>query len=160
MTKLYYIILTLYAYRACLFVYIWIGGISALVNWTIFYVCFTFVAWSYGPSAIAAFGIATAVNYFLSEKIGFLSNGRSRIWQFLGVYLVSTLGLGVDLLVLAFLFDYLGVNVMTAKIAGTAAAFIVNFAGRQVFVFLRQPRWTSLSVLSQELSSMVSREKP
>jgi putative flippase GtrA len=134
--------------------------ISALVNWISFYISFIHLHSHYAFSAIIAFIIATAANYFLSAKVGFLSNGRTRIRQFLGVYLVSMLGLCVDLLVLVFLYDYLEINVMTSKIAGTSAAFFVNFAGRQAFVFLRQPRWSSLSAIPRELSVMASRGKP
>lgn len=147
-------------YRASIFVYLWIGGLSALINWAVFYVFSTFLYWHYALAAVAAFTGATAVNYFLSEKVGFLSRERSRFRQVLGVYLVSTLGLGVDLLVLAMLHEFMDVDVMASKIAGTAAAFIVNFAGRQFVVFVRQPRWPSLSELPREIAITLSRDKP
>lgn len=148
-----------YAYRASLFVYILIGGLSALINWIVFYVFYTYLPWHYGVAAVAAFLVATGANYTLSEKVGFVSGGRSRLKLVVGVYLVSVAGLGVDLLALAVLFEVFAIDIMVAKLIGTAAAFVVNFGGRQFFVFVRQPRWTSLRGLRRGSSGLVSPEK-
>ena len=141
-----------YRYRASVVVYIFIGGLSAVINWIVFYGCYTYLQWHYGLAAVAAFVVATAVNYFLSEKVGFLSDGRSRKRLVLGVYIVSIAGFFVDILALAVLFNLFNINIMVAKIVGTAAAFVVNFGGRQFFVFVRHPRWPSLSALGRGIS--------
>ena len=138
-----------YRYRAPFAVYIFIGGISAIINWTIFYVFYNYLDYYYVYSAVAAFLGATAVNYFLSERFGFLSGDRSRTRLVIGVYVVSCAGLSVDILALWALYGVLGINVMGAKVIGTAAAFFVNFGGRQFFVFTRHPRWPSLSALGR-----------
>lgn len=151
MTDMRNIIRRLYRYRASAFIYTFIGGLSALINWIVFYIFYTYFLWHYGLAAVAAFAVATGVNYILSERVGFLSGGRSRVKLFFGVMLVSIAGLGVDLLSLVLLFDVFNINIMIAKIIGTAAAFLVNFGGRQFFVFVRQPRWTSLSSLHQAI---------
>jgi putative flippase GtrA len=102
---------------------------------------------------------ATAVNYFLSERFGFLSGNRSRTGLVIGVYFVSSAGLAVDILVLWALYSVLSINVMVAKIIGTAAAFVVNFGGRQFFVFTRHPRWSSLSALGRRVVRTASSKR-
>jgi putative flippase GtrA len=141
-----------YRYRASVVVYLFIGGVSAVINWIVFYMCNAWLQWHYIMAALGAFVVATGVNFILSERVGFISGGRSKARIMFGVYVVSTAGLFVDIAVLALLFSVLNVNIMAAKVVGTAAAFVVNFGGRQFFVFVRHPRWPSLSSLGKGMS--------
>jgi putative flippase GtrA len=148
-----------YRYRASVVVYLFIGGVSAVINWIVFYMCNAWLQWHYIVAALGAFVVATGINFTLSEKVGFVSGDRSKARLVFGVYVVSTAALFIDIAVLALLFTVLNFNIMAAKVVGTAAAFVVNFGGRQFFVFVRHPRWPSLSSLGKGVSRSKARDQ-
>ena len=122
--------------------YLMVGGTAALVEWGVFYLAFRYGRINYLAAAVAAFFVATFVNYLLSIRVSFRSRaGRSRGAEMGLIYAVSAVGLLVNLAVTAFGIEVLHVWVILAKVAGTGVAFIWNFAGRQFFVFERAPRW-------------------
>jgi len=122
--------------------YLFVGGLSALIEWAVFFGSVAFFDLHYAAAILVAFFVATFNNWFLSSKLIFRSSGRSAREEFMLVYLVSGFGLLINFAVTATIIEYLGMALMFAKICGTGSAFVWNYAARQFFVFDRNPRLT------------------
>jgi putative flippase GtrA len=132
-------------------VYLVIGGVSALVEWAVFWGLlhvapagiFAALRLSAGAAgalrltvyAAIAFVIATFVNYLLCVRTIYASKTGSVAGDIARVYLASLLAFGVNLATLVVLTAGLGLDPMVGKIAGTGTAFLVNFAARQFVIF-------------------------
>jgi putative flippase GtrA len=122
--------------------YLFVGGLSALIEWAVFFGSVTLLDLHYAAAMFVAFFVATFNNWYLSSKLIFRSSGRSTGEEFLLVYLVSGFGLLINFTVTATSIELLGLGLMVAKICGTGSAFVWNYAARQFFVFDRNPRLT------------------
>jgi putative flippase GtrA len=122
--------------------YLFVGGLSALIEWAVFFGSVTILDLHYAAAIFVAFIVATFNNWYLSSKLIFRSSGRSTGEEFLLVYLVSGFGLLINFMVTATSIELLGLGLMVAKICGTGSAFVWNYAARQFFVFDRIPRLT------------------
>ena len=129
-------------YRISASVYLIIGGLSAGVNWLVFAICLEFRLY-YLLAATWAFLLATAFNWILSEKYGFRRGAHHRLGRFALVCAISTAGFGVDLTVLALCTEVFNCSPFVGKVFGTAAAFVLNYLGRQFIAFDREPKWRS-----------------
>ena len=116
--------------------YFLVGGTAALIDISFFFVFAKLIGWNYLAVATAGFAIATCANYLLSVRWVFESGVRfSKSQELLLVYLVSAIGLAVNLLVLFVLVDGLQVELMLSKIAATGSVFFWNFFARHSFIF-------------------------
>jgi putative flippase GtrA len=120
--------------------YLFVGGLSALIEWAVFFGTVTFLDLHYAAAIFIAFIVATFNNWYLSSKLIFRSSGRSAGEEFMLVYLVSGFGLLINFMVTSASIEVLGMGLMIAKICGTGSAFVWNYAARQFFVFDRNPR--------------------
>jgi putative flippase GtrA len=120
--------------------YLFVGGLSALIEWSVFFGAVTFRDLHYAAAIFIAFIVATFNNWYLSSKLIFRSSGRSTGEEFMLVYLVSGFGLVINFMVTSVSIEMLGMGLMIAKICGTGSAFVWNYAARQFFVFDRNPR--------------------
>jgi dolichol-phosphate mannosyltransferase len=115
-------------------VYLFIGGLSAIVNLGIFMFLFGF-NFSVVTSALTAFLIAAIVNYFLSILLLFRHKAK---WNSITEVIVYTL----VVFTLAFA-DLLFTNLLLgmgwlpapSKIAASFIGLILNYTGRKIFVF-------------------------
>jgi putative flippase GtrA len=126
-------------YYASLLVYVVVGGVSALVEWAVFYFALNFLDVHYVLAALIGFAVATLVNYGISRRYAFIrkQDTASELFQ---TCLVSAAGLAVNLGVTIALIELFGAPALLAKIAGTGAGFLLNFTGRQFWVFDSKPR--------------------
>ena len=115
--------------------YFLVGGVSAIIEWTFFAIFLYWLDQHYLVSGTFSFLIATAANYFLSVRFVFGTGRRSRNQRIFLLYLVSAIGIVLNLGVLAVGIDLLGMHEMAAKIVATGAVFGWNFAARYFFVF-------------------------
>jgi dolichol-phosphate mannosyltransferase len=119
------------------FFYIFIGGLSAIVNLLVFVMIQPSLGVTTG--ALTAFFIAAAVNYYLSVLILFRRTAR---WKS-GLELVLFLAVvGVVSVVDLFStrgFLAAGLGVAGAKVMATAIGLVLNFAGRRFVVFPEKP---------------------
>jgi len=120
-------------YKRTFFIYIFVGGGCALVNWAVFY---GLVTWRMHPllAGVLAFLVSCTVNFIVCRKV-FTSAGRKKKEEFILILLVSTLALCIDLSTMYFLVSCVSMNLMLAKILGTGTAFLVNYSFRQFFIF-------------------------
>lgn len=115
--------------------YFLVGGVSAIMEWSIFAFSLYGMDQHYLISGALSFLLATAANYFLSVRFVFGTGRHARNQRIFLLYLVSAIGIIFNLIVLAIGIDLVGMNEMAAKILATAAVFGWNFAARYYFVF-------------------------
>lgn len=125
--------------------YLLIGGASALTEWLAFWLLLQ-ASLHYMAAAALAFAAATCVNYLLCVKTVFVSRTRSGWKDLAMVYAASLLAVAVNMLTLMGLVRQFGLGLMSAKVAGTGAGFLFNFASRRFLIFGRSP--PSLSAAS------------
>jgi putative flippase GtrA len=125
-------------------VYFIVAGASALIEWTTFFLLYA----SLSPftAAIAAFFVATTVNFVLSRRLAFKSN-RSGGQEFVLLFVLSAVAFLVNLGAFTLLFALVGIHPMIAKIVGTCAGFAANYVFRQFVIFSREPRFAAISAL-------------
>jgi len=119
------------------FFYLFIGGASALVNLAVFLALFSQLGVT--TSALVAFFVAAAVNYYLSVQILFRRQAR---WKSTTEILVFLLVVGVVSIVdmtTTRLFVGMGLSATVAKIFATGIGLVLNFTGRRLFVFPEKP---------------------
>ena len=117
--------------------YFVVGGISALSDLVLFSIGVYLLHWPYLLCGLAGFVVSTAVNYFLSVRFVFVSGVRfGRFAEVVLVFLVSSIGLLVNLLALYFAIEDGGVEPFLAKIIATGTVFVWNYTARAHFVFV------------------------
>jgi dolichol-phosphate mannosyltransferase len=122
-----------------LFLYFIIGGIAAVCNLLTFH----FMSDAGNPlavSALTAFFVAAAVNYFLCVLILFRHKAR---WN-TGVELLLYIGMAgiigfLDLTTTSFLIHH-AVLPIPSKIFASLSVFLLNFTGRRFLIFPAKPR--------------------
>jgi putative flippase GtrA len=115
-----------------------VGGFAALIDIGFFFAFAKLAGWNYLMVATVGFTIATAINYVLSIRWVFESGVRfTKSQEMLLVYMVSAMGLAINLLVLFAMVDWLHIGLMIAKLIATASVFFWNFFVRRNFIFLQ-----------------------
>jgi dolichol-phosphate mannosyltransferase len=122
--------------------YACIGGVAAIVN----LLCFVILLYLGGGltlSALAAFFIAAAVNYYLSITLLFRHNAKWKTITELSLYLAVVIAVGLVDLGCTHGFVALGIDPPFAKILSTFIGLSLNFAGRRLIVFPEKgnPDW-------------------
>lgn len=116
--------------------YFVVGGISAGVDIGFFFVFAKLLGFNYLAVSTIGFLIAVPVNYLLSVRFVFTSGARFKpLHELALVYLVSSIGLGLHLIVLYAAVDVLGLELMLSKLIATGSVFAWNFTARNYFVF-------------------------
>jgi putative flippase GtrA len=133
-------VLELRRYTASFLAYALVGGICAVVEWTVFLALLWITEVHYVRAAIGGFAIATLVNYVLSRRYVFLRKTTATYREIVRIYVVSALGFAVNLGVTVLLVDLFGTLPIVGKIVGTGCGFLWNFLGRQFWVFDSTPR--------------------
>jgi len=115
--------------------YLVAGGSAALVEWTVFYCCTSYFRIFYLISVAIAFAVATFLNYILSARFVFGHGYRPPRVEVILVYIVSAIGLGLNLLFMWILYDRLKIAPMISKIFSTGIVFFWNYSLRRFFIF-------------------------
>lgn len=116
--------------------YFFVGGAAAVVDIGLFSIFASYLGWPWIPVSIITFILATLTNYFLSIQFVFESGARHKQHvEVLGVFIVSTLALVVNQLVLYFAIEIFGLHLIFSKIIATGVVFFWNYYGRSKFIF-------------------------
>jgi len=116
--------------------YFVVGGVSAVVDISLFMLFAQGLGLPYLRVSAATFVVATLVNYWLSVRFVFVSGARfRRRWEVALVFAVSGVGLGLNLLILALAVERLGTGLFLAKILATGCVFFWNYFARRLLVF-------------------------
>ena len=117
--------------------YFFVGGISAVIDLTLFYIGITPLGLHYLAAGTISFVVATGINYVLCVRFVFNRGRRSKGKLIFLVYLVSGVGILVNLFVLGTLIEFFGIDPILAKIAAIGTTFLWNFGARNYLVFGR-----------------------
>lgn len=127
--------------------YLCIGGTAAIVEWILFYVLF--YSFTVGHifllqtprvliATAVAFGLATLYHYWLGNIFVFEQGSRhARTTEISLIFLVSTIGLGWNLLLMWFFTSpiWLGITPFYAKVLASAIVTVWNYMSRKVWIF-------------------------
>ncbi len=117
--------------------YVGVGGMAAVVEWSSFALLIGLVRLHYLAAVTVSFIAATAVNYVLSARFVFVRGRHPAHKELMLLYLVSAIGLLMNLLLMSLLVGRLSAPPMPSKIAATGVVFFWNFGARKMWVFER-----------------------
>jgi putative flippase GtrA len=115
--------------------YVGVGGTAAFVEWISFALLVGAARVHYLAAVTVSFIVATAVNYFLSGRFVFMRGRHTAHKELILLYLVSAVGLLLNLLLMALFFGLWSIPVMPAKILATGVVFFWNFETRKMWVY-------------------------
>lgn len=136
--------------------YFFVGGMAAIVDIGLFALLARLAGLPWFPVALFSFTMATLVNYVLSVRHVFESGIRfSRTHEVMLVFIVSSVGLGINQAVLWFCIESAQIDMLIAKVCASATVFFWNYGARRYFIFRersvdtgemaldidRSPRW-------------------
>ena len=121
--------------------YFGVGGVSALVEWSVFSLLEYLLDVPYLLATVLAFLVSTTTNWILGRTFTFKDSAyREKIAKeaFL-VFLVSAIGLAFNMVLMVLFVDVLGMDTnllkTVAKILATGLVFIWNFLSRKYWVY-------------------------
>jgi len=107
------------------------------VEWGIFWISNTPLGWNIFISTVIAFVVATFVNWILGRLTLFKKVAKKKKIGIdaAAVYLVSGIGLGLNLVLMALFVNVLGIFPLLSKILSTGIVFSWNFLSRKYFIY-------------------------
>lgn len=122
--------------------YFFVGGISAIVEWAMFFIFSSLISLHYLLSTSLAFIFSTTTNWYLGRKWTFKENknyAEKKAKELFLILLVSAVGLIFNIILMYFFVDILELNTdlqkILCKIAATGIVFIWNFLIRKCVVY-------------------------
>lgn len=116
--------------------YFFVGGTAAVVDISLFVIFAKLLEFNYLLVGFFTFLIATFVNYSLSIRFVFRSGVRhTKKKEVFLVYLVSALGLALNLLVLFISHEAFYIELTISKLIATGSVFFWNYLIRKYFIF-------------------------
>lgn len=122
--------------------YFAVGGIAALVEWTVFAILASFLNLHYMLATCMAFVVSTTVNWALGRAWSFRGSKKyadKQIQEILVVFAASAFGLLLNVALMYVFVSVLGLNSAIlksfSKIAATGLVFIWNFAVRHFVIY-------------------------
>ena len=117
-------------------IYTMIGGASALVDWGLFYLLVIILDIHYILSGTISFTLATLLNYFIGITFLFDSTARfTKQNEILLVFLISLIGLTINLFFLFLFSSWFLLSLMGSKILASVFALVWNFSMRNYYIF-------------------------
>ena len=115
--------------------YVLAGGTCSLVDWGLFAFLLYVAELHYILCGAISFVLATALNYVLSVRFVFGASRRGARSAVALIYMVSTIGLGINIVILTIGVDLLGLHPMLTKILASGATLFWNFLVRYLYIF-------------------------
>ena len=116
--------------------YLMIGGTSALIDLSLFYLMAILMEMHFIVSATISFILATLANYFIGIRFLFNSGIRfNKKEEIILVFFISSVGLGINLASLYALSVWVGLGLMVPKVIASLSALVWNYSMRNNFVF-------------------------
>lgn len=122
-------------------IYLFVGGAAAVLNLLVFLLGLRFLPVS--ASALIAFYVAAAFNYFLCVHVLFRTHAYWKSWKEYAVYYALVTGIGLVDLGLTLGLMALGMTAVASKLIATAVGLVLNFLARKYLVFPEKsvPDW-------------------
>lgn len=117
------------------FLYLIVGGLATIVEWTAFWILANPVHIQYLISTALAFIFSTFANWLFGRLLVFKSSRGPFLREIASVYLASIVGLLMNLLIMFILVQTFAIGKMLSKIAATAIVFIYNYLVRKLIIY-------------------------
>lgn len=119
-----------------LFRYLWVGGISFIVDYISLFIFTEYLHINYLISAAIAFVLGLTTNYKLST-IWVFNNSRldNKFTEFTIFSIIGIIGLGLNEIIIYICSEFLNLYYMISKLISTAVVFFWNFLGRKYILF-------------------------
>ena len=122
--------------RIKVLIYLCIGGMAALIEWGGFYFLNHWLLVNYLLATALAFAFSTLCHYLLGNIFVFNSGTRyERKKELSLVFLVSTIGLLFNLLLMGLFVGFFAWNAMAAKVAASGIVVVWNYLSRKKWIF-------------------------
>ena len=122
--------------RVKVLIYLFIGGTAALIEWGGFYFLNHWLLVNYLLATALAFAFSTLCHYLLGNIFVFNSGTRyERKKELSLVFLVSTIGLLFNLLLMGLFVGFFAWNAMAAKVAASGIVVVWNYLSRKKWIF-------------------------
>lgn len=116
--------------------YFFVGGISALIDWGLFYALHLIAGYHYIAAAAGSFVLSVIINFFLGREFVFKNQCRFNAnIEALSIVAMNTTGLLFDLLIISLVIELVQVHPVAAKIGATGLVFIWNFSMRRWWLY-------------------------
>ena len=118
-----------------IFKFVIVGGLSFVLDFIIYYVLTHWLGVYYITSGFFSFTLSLIFNYLMSMKFVFKSkDDLKKTHEFAIFATMSVMGLGLNLLCLYIMVDYLGTHDLIAKVLTAGVVMVFNFVTRKIFL--------------------------
>lgn len=119
-----------------LFRYIWVGGLSFVIDYISLFLFTEYLHINYLISAAIAFILGLITNYQLST-IWVFNNSRlnNKFTEFTIFSIIGIIGLGLNEIIIYICSEFLNLYYMISKLISTVVVFFWNFLGRKYILF-------------------------
>lgn len=122
--------------RSDLFLYLIVGGLATIVEWSGFWVFFDMLHIQYLLATALAFVFSTFANWAFGRLLVFRGKQKqSLLKELASIYLTSLGGLLLNLAIMYIMVDYLDFWEMFAKICATVLVFSYNYLIRKKLIY-------------------------
>ena len=121
--------------------YFCVGGVAALVEWSVFSLLEYLLDIPYLLATALAFLVSTTVNWILGRTFTFKNSAyqKKKTKEVFLIFSVSAVGLAFNLLLMVLFVDVIGMNTnflkTVAKILATGIVFVWNFLSRKLWIY-------------------------
>ena len=116
--------------------YLLIGGTAALLEWSLFYVFNKVWAINYLFAVVMSFVLSTLYHYILTTMYVFESGAKyNKAAEISLVFVVSVMGLLLNLGMMYLLVDFTSMDAMLSKIIASALVTMWNYLARKKWIF-------------------------
>jgi len=113
-----------------------VGGIAFIVDFSIFYTAINFFEINYFVSGFYSFIVGVFVNYLLARRFVFYNHNKvKKSTEFVGVYLISGIGLLIHQVTIYSLVEFINSDVYVSKILASAIVFLWNYNMRRKYLY-------------------------
>ena len=122
--------------RSDLFLYLIVGGLATIVEWSGFWIFFNMLYIQYLLATALAFAFSTFANWLFGRLLVFRGKqNQSLLKEIASIYLTSIGGLILNLLIMYGMVDFLSMGEMVAKITATVLVFSYNYLIRKKLIY-------------------------
>lgn len=115
--------------------YLIVGGIATLVEWLFFWIFNYKIGVQYLLATVFAYIISTFSNWLAGRIILFKESNQSFFGEIIKIYLVSIIGLILNLIIMWIAVSVFNVYEMIAKGIATVIVFAWNYLIRKFFIY-------------------------
>ena len=111
-----------------------VGVIAFIIDYALYNLLTSIFGINYLISNIIAFSVSVIANYILSIIWVFEVKHKQTKKDFIIFVVLSTIGLGINELIMYLMVDGLGLNDKIIKLFATAVVMVYNFITRKIFI--------------------------